>query len=295
MKSFNIKKILIPVDFSETSLLAFEHGSFMAKLFKADLMLVHVITKKYLEQNVLLPKTKIENIDKIIKIAESKIDEISKTILKKYGVQSTVSVVIGKVSSEIVSLAKKNKADVIVMGTHGASGFEEYFIGSNAARVVIESHCPVISIQANAKKIGFKKILLPVDNSITSRQKVEQAMVLAEHYGSKIYVLGLLTDDESEHRKTFELKIQQMKEYFEKHDISCNTKIAKSSNHGKRTIMYADEIGADLTVVMTEQEIDASEIFIGPTAQKIVNHSKIPVMSIRPTGVAAGGFHNNPV
>ena len=60
MIHFNSSKILIPVDFSETSMLAFEHGSFMAKLFKADVILVHIIEKKYLEQNVLLPKTKIE-------------------------------------------------------------------------------------------------------------------------------------------------------------------------------------------------------------------------------------------
>lgn len=56
MKPFNVKKILIPIDFSETSLLAIEHAGFMAKLFKADLILLHVLEKNWEKFNIVEPQ-----------------------------------------------------------------------------------------------------------------------------------------------------------------------------------------------------------------------------------------------
>lgn len=295
MKAFEIKKILIPVDFSETSMLAFDHGVSMAKVFKADLLLVHVIEVNYLHHNVFFPEAKMVNKDNIVRMAEDKINELANDIQKNRGIKSEVAVLTGKISREIAALAKTSKTDLIVMGTHGVSGIEEFFVGSNAARVVMESECPVITIQAHAKRIGIKRIVLPIDNSLASRQKLHHAVVMAEHFNSEIYIAGLLTEDEPEHTKLFNLKIEQAKEFITRHNIPCFTKILKGTNLAKLIIDYTDEVDADLTIIMTEQELDSTGLFMGPIAQQIVNHSKTPVMSIRPEGLNVGSFKNNPV
>lgn len=103
-----------------------------------------------------------------------------------------------KSSWKQVKLQKKlwtneTNSDIIILGTHGVSGFEEFFMGSNAFRVVTEAQCPVMSVQVHSTKVGFNDIVLPIDNSPASRQKVRFAVELAKHYDSKIHIAGILT------------------------------------------------------------------------------------------------------
>jgi len=166
------------------------------------------------------------------------------------------------------------------MGTHGASGFQEHIIGSNAYKVVSSAPCPVMTVQTHAKKLGFHNIVLPIDNSPTSRQKVTAAIELAKYYKSNIHIVGLITSNNEETLMKFDVKINQVKHFVAEHEVAYTTKVLNGEHQSTMCMDYAAQVNADLLVIMTDQE---GGLFMGSGAQKIVNHSKIPVLSVRPS------------
>ena len=186
----------------------------------------------------------------------------------------------GKIYRKIVTSADELEVDIIVMGTHGVSGFQDFLVGSNTYRVVMSAPCPVISVQTHSKKIGFKDIVLPIDNSHSSRQKVKHCVEIAKHYNSIVHIAGIMTMSDVDMQRRFEVKIHQVQSFLEEHEVAHTVKIFKTENSPATTMNYAQQINADLLVVMTDQE--GSGIFMGNFAQQIINQSKIPVMSLRP-------------
>lgn len=282
MKAFNIQKILIPVDFSETSMIAIEHAGFAAQVLKADLVLLHVVEKHWEKFSIVAPEMRVDAPSDFTNAIEKRLEETAAAIRSKYGVKSTCITADGNIFNEIVSVSKEHKVDLVVMGTHGTSGVVEFFVGSNTYKVVTESVCPVLSVRAHATKVGFREIVLPIDDSAHSRQKVNHAVVIAKQFNSRINILGLPdTDDEGEMKK-FEFKLDQIEEYLKKHDISFTRKSINGGNQAKHTYEFAKSINADLIVIMTDQDETLTGRLLGTYAQQIVNHSKIPVMSIQP-------------
>lgn len=283
MKAFDIKKILIPIDFSETSMLAIEHAGFTAQLFKAELVLLHVVEKHWEQFSIVAPELRVSPPSDLMNAIEKKLGEVAITIRSKYGVKSTTVLSTGNIFNEILSISKEQSVDLVVMGTHGTSGFVEFFIGSNTFKMVTQSDCPIISVQVHSEKLGFKEILLPIDDSAHSRQKVNHAIVLAKHFASKIHILGLADSDDEPERKKFEIKLDQIEEYIKKCDLPYSRKTVDGKNQAKTSYDYAKSINADLIVIMTDQDENITGRLMGTYAQQIINHSKIPVMTIQPT------------
>jgi nucleotide-binding universal stress UspA family protein len=282
MKPFNPQKILIPIDFSETSMIAIEHGAFTAQLFKGELILLHVVEKHWEKFSVVAPELRVEAPSDLINSIEKRLEEVAADIRSKYGVKSTCITSDGNIFSEIIAVSKENNVNLIVMGTHGTSGIVEFFAGSNTYKVVTEAICPVISVRAYANTIGFKNILLPIDDSVHSRQKVNHAIVLAKHFAAKVHLLGLSDSDDSGELKKFEMKLDGIEEYIRKCNLPVSRKTINGGNQAKVSYDYAKTINADLIVIMTDQDENITGRLLGTFAQQIINHSKIPVMSIHP-------------
>jgi nucleotide-binding universal stress UspA family protein len=282
MKTFNPQKILIPIDFSETSMIAIEHGAFTAKLFKAEIIFLHVVEKHWEKFSVVAPELRVDAPTDLVNSIEKRLEEIAANTLSKYGVKSTSITSDGNIFSEIIAISKEQNVDLIVMGTHGTSGVVEFFAGSNTYKVVTEAKCPVLSIRAQAQNVGFKNIVLPIDDSVHSRQKVNHAVVMAKHAGAVIHILGLAdTEDQSELKK-FEMKLDTIEEYMDKCGVICTRKVINGGNQARVTYDYAQLQNADLIVIMTDQDENITGRLLGTYAQQVVNHSKIPVMSIQP-------------
>lgn len=280
MKALNIKNILIPTDFSKTGLLAVEHAAFMARLCKADLYLLHAIEISATTFSVYEPAIIVNDNGEVERIAEKELKTLAEKLEKKYAITVKTLCSTGKVSTEIVTAVEDYSIDIVIMGTHGASGFNEFFMGSNAHKTVTICPCPVITVQAEAKKLGFKNIVLPIDDSFHSREKVRNAMVIAKKYASKIHILGLL--DKDTEPKKFKVKIDSVEKALQKAGILYTYKAVKGDNLAIAAMKYSKKIKADLIVILTDNESSLTGIFLGAFAKQIVNHSKIPVMSMRP-------------
>lgn len=286
---FQVKKILIPLDFSKTSTLALEHAAHLCKAFGSELHLLHIYNSSTVDvlPNLKAVSAQVDNRSEILQLVSDEMDAIGKRFKDKFDVHYSIEVREGAITKEITKEAKEIGADLIVMGTHGVSGFEEFFIGSNAYRTVTSAPIPVLTVQAHAERIGFKNIVLPVDGTQHTRDKVSQAVTFAEAFDSTVHIVGLYKKEDEEDQAVFNLKMKQIEDHFDHKGIKHTTEHLHGDNIAKLTMNYAEKINADLTIIMTDQE-NYTGFFVGPYAQRIVNHSKIPVLSVTPLGVVKG-------
>jgi nucleotide-binding universal stress UspA family protein len=286
MSTFNVKKILVPVDFSETSEKAIAQAAFMARLNKAELILLHVLDGPMgnsgdgyglsIYNRAAFESAMQEAADKEMAILKEK-------LLKDGVMKINCLVEVGKAYKVILATAKKYKADIIYMGTHGVSGFREFVIGSNTFRVVSEATCPVLSIQSKVEGNGFKNILLPFRDKPHSREGVDYALDLAKMYGSKIHILGINTDPADTEMQKIVQEAEQIKKIADKCDVRNSVEVLTDGFVSEFILSYAKAKKANLIVMMSDlDKMAISEYIIGPVAQQMINHSPIPILSIHP-------------
>ena len=281
-KDFQISKILIPYDFSETADLSLEHAVFMAKLLKAEITLLHIVETLTFTSSIRHSLSGFEK--KVESASNEKLQELATKLHVENGIVVNVLTDVGKIYKRIVHNAKQTHSDIIVMGTHGSTGGGSV-VGSNTTKVVMESNIPVISVQTHSKKIGFTKMVLPIDDSPESRQKVNIAMELAQYYNAHIFVVGLMQSNGTDYQRKFKIKIEQVVEFLSEHNVACESKLVTGSDLAKMTLQTANELEADLVIIMTEQEPSITGLLLGTYATKVVNQSKIPVMTVRPAEI----------
>lgn len=269
-----MKPIIVGTDFSEGSKIALELAVDVANRMQTGIMLVWVRREKKLFSS--------SDLDTMTNLAQDKLQELCDKLQgsMKHG-KIEWKIVNGKVSSALATLANKLSALMIIVGTNGASGFEKYWMGSTAVRVVQDAPCPVLSIRA-----GFdfhkqlERIVVPIRVNSRSRQKVPPASSMAKVFGSEVHLLGLLELKEEE--GALRTYVSQSADYMEREGVSCKYLIREYSNYSETVLGYADEVKADLVVINTEQDRFISQLFLGTNAQQIVHKSQIPVLCIHP-------------
>jgi len=285
---FQIKKILIPLDFSKTSLKALVHAVFMAKLYRAEITLFHASEGLMVNTEpgyFVPPQFQQDYEEHMMDQSEKHLQAIVERVKKK-GVENVkcLSLMGGRTPKEILDTAKKLKSDLIIMGTHGVSGVKEFFLGSNTFRVIRDARCPVLSVQRAIKNPGFKNILLPFRDRPHAREKVDYAVDLAKMYGAKLHILAVDTEFTKAHRKKVALQANQIQEIAEHKGVKSSIKVIEHVYLEETILKYAQKVNADLIVVMARLDREEiTEYFTGPVSQQLVNHSPIAVLSIHPS------------
>lgn len=283
MITLDTKKIIITTDFSETSLLAIKHGAFLAQYTKGEVYLLHVISKHWEHFNVFMPNVSMESIEQGSSAVQQKLDELASGIKKDYGVNVTTAVATGNPTSEIVKFAKEIGAGMIVMGTHGYSAWEDLTIGSNALKVITKSPCPVMTMSEHVTKLGYKNIILPIDNSPHSRQKVVLTLELAKYFAAHVHIVGVLATNEENEKGPMEVMLRQVETAAKDKGLNYTTKlIEKVKNRAVAIVNYCHDVKGDLITIMTDQDAEVSGFFLGPFALQVIHHAKAPVLSIKP-------------
>jgi nucleotide-binding universal stress UspA family protein len=282
MIHFNTSRILIPVDFSETSLLAIKHGAFIAKESNAALYLLHVVGTHYVSQNMFLPSVTLDQ-GHIEQKATEKLAELAEEIKAEHQVDSNIVIKVGTPANEVSKVAREIGASLIVMGTHGYSPLEELVIGSVALKVITRAHCPVMAMSNVANHKGYSRIVIPIDTTVNSRQKVHFALEMGKKFNATVHALGLLASDEENEKPGMELILKQIKILAEEEGTSFKSDLALGvKNRATSTVNYAKSIGADLIIIMTDQDAELSGFFLGPYSQQVIHLSHVPVIAVKP-------------
>lgn len=270
--------ILVPIDFSDQSRIALGQAINLAKLSRADLSLIHVI-----EDSFHLPFFQKKEDKTLEKKITKELEKLAQEVGLSAGIKVNIMVVKGKVYEEIQKTAKKLKCSFIVMGTNGSIGLKK-FIGSNALRVIRESPCPVITIKGKKHRPGCKNIVVPLDLTKETKEKVKNAIEFASLYGSTIHLVTVLTTDDEFIVNKLKRQMQQVHEYIGEHNVSCTAEFIQGDDVADEINAFAKRIKADLIMIMTQEEMEWTDLmFIGSSAQNIINNSDVPVVSVRPS------------
>ncbi|NBV13067.1 MAG: universal stress protein [Sphingobacteriia bacterium] len=273
-----LKKIIVPVDFSAFSQYPLETAIHFAQLKQAEIVLLHVLEEPSLPLR-LISSTDMEDM-------RDRAQKLMSQLTSKLGaseVEVSTMIKVGKPHKAIVEAAKEISPWAIFMSTHGASGIQEYLVGSNASRVIRAASCPVISFRNPHPRDSFRNILLPLDLTKETREKIAFAVEFSEYFGAKINVISVLQTTDVEIRNRLQQQLDKVEEFFMNKEIQVSARLLLSEAPISDVVVkYGEEIGADLLMIMTQQELKIKEHFMGSTAEHIVNHSNIPVISIRP-------------
>ncbi len=272
------KKILVGVDFSDCSINALEHAMTIAVKAKASITMLWVNHLDYSKEIFSVEPKEIE-----IEVKRRFEEMITNYKPRLYGHGIDYVIRKGKVYKEICDVAKEIDAFLIVTGTHGSSGFEEFWIGSNANRMVSSSKLPIITIRGGVD-IGtdLKRIVMPFDSTKVTRQKLPITSLLAKYFNSEVHILGLFTSSLDDIRYRIRNYTIQAEDYFKENGVRYKTVFLETDNITKVTLDYAKKIDANLISIMTEQETSTANLWLGPYAAQMVNHSPIPVLSVHP-------------
>lgn len=274
-----MKEIIVAIDFSKGSLHALDYAIAFANHVKSNIMMVWV--DGHVNQDSVFSTDANEFRDEAVK----NMDEImrSRKGMMKNG-KLSYKLRKGKVYQEMANQAKINNASLIIAGTHGVTGYEEFWIGSNAYKIVSYAPCPVVTVRYDfdMREEGITSIVLPIDSTLDTREKVPFTIGMAKAFGADIHILALYTTTlKAVHRKV-DNHARQVQKAISDEGINHYLEGVHADNITNASIDYAIKVNADLIAIMTEQETNASNILLGPYAQQMVNHSPVPVLSIQP-------------
>lgn len=277
-------EIVVPIDFSEQSLIALGQSYNLAREYNAGIMLLYVMEDGGAISKFLSPK----GLNDMKKDIQKRLDKLAEETSHKSKIHVDTMIAKGKVYDKIIEVADMTDALMIIMGCNSRKKLQKLFIGSNALRVVREANCPVITIKGKAHREGCKNIVLPLDLTKETKDKVRQAIEVAKlgSYQAAIRVVSVLQSTDEFLVNKLSRQLESVKSYIQKQGVECSAEIIKSvkgeDSLAQCIIDYAHKVEGDLIIIMTQQEANFTRMFIGSTAQEVVNNSDIPVMSIIP-------------
>ncbi|MEY3343493.1 MAG: hypothetical protein RL090_1177 [Bacteroidota bacterium] len=275
-------QIIIPVDFGDQSLIAVRQSFNMAKLTSSELTLLHVIDNDILNlfQSKLFSKNDLK--EQHLSEVKQQLEELANQIRQESGVKVNTRIMEGKIYDAIVEVSAEDDAGLIIMGTMGAVGIKKRILGSNASRVVREAVCPVITIKGKEHRFGIKHILLPLDLTKETKEKVNRAINIARMFGSVIHIVTIVESSDEFITNKLSRQMEQVSDHIAEAGIECTSELLDGGDVVDEILKVADRTQSDLIMIMTQQEVGFTDLFISSAAQEIINRSEVPVLSIRP-------------
>lgn len=276
-----MKKIIVPVDFSEYSERALQTASYLAKFFDAEVLPVHMLELS----NALISRSESAVNEQTVfyyKLAEKRFKEfLDKDFLKE--VKVTPIIKHFKVFSELNALARDENADMIVMGSHGATGVKEFFVGSNTEKVVRNAEIPVLVIKNEAVTTSFKSAVFACDFSDEDIEPYQQAKALLAQFNCTVNLLHVNTPN-SKFRSTKEMQ-EKVASFLQKAEGSI-ANLDKVHYVADYTIEdgileFSNVHGKDVIIMATHGRKGLQHFIEGSISEDVANHATLPVLTFK--------------
>lgn len=275
-----MKKIIIPVDFSQHSEYALQTAAALAKQHNAELIVMHMLE---LSESVYSASSSERNEETafMLMVANKKFEEfLDQPYLEDINV--TPMIKHHKVLKEVSDVASNLKADLIVMGSRGLSDHAGIFTGSNTEKVVRYSKTPVLVVKTTLKSVDFDSVVLATDFSEESVSAVTHALEVLKKLSHKVTLLyvntpttGFLSTDEINEKIAEFLKRAKLKA-----DALAIETVA-DYNIEDGVLNYAKRTKTEVIAMITSGRTGLSHLFGGSISEDIVNHTKLPVITFR--------------
>jgi nucleotide-binding universal stress UspA family protein len=276
-----MKKIIVPIDFSEHSEYALEAAANLAQKYDAELLVLHMLE---LSNAILTADSSALNEEAVfyLKLAEQKFEAfLDKPYLENVNVTPIVKHF--KVWSEVNDVGNEHDANLIIMGSHGASGVKEVLVGSNTEKVVRHADIPVLVIKHNPILFDFENGVFASDFSEDSVEPYLKARTTFDKLGAKMHLVYVNSPD-GNFRSSSEID-KRVSDFLRKADgdlenLSDVTVVSDYSIE-KGILNFANVIGADVIAVATHGRKGLAHFFEGSISEDIANHSTLPVMTFK--------------
>lgn len=278
----NIVKVIFPTDFTSLAMSALKTAVGICKMHNATLHILNAVEMDYYSFSIEPYSSAVYSNQEVLDAVKSNLQALKEEIEAKEGVACVIHVDAGNPAYFICTLASEENADLIIMATHGASGFREFFIGSNAYKVVKHAPCPVLTVPGNCSKTSYERILFPIRDIAGIEEKYEVVKNMLMGKNTILEITGIVDKNHPEQITRISSSLSKLKLRMVDDKINFKSDLFYASNVAGDILRIAEEKEVDLLAINATLDYNWKELFIGPYAQQIVNHAKIPVLSFRP-------------
>jgi len=255
--------ILVPIDSNDQTHVALGQSYNLARLTKSKIVLLSVDDGK--------AKNIREHLEELAQEASSKTEQPVEIMIRK-----------GDVYEETNKVADELKPLFIIIGITRVEGGN--YRGKHALQMIRKCKHPIISVAGKSHKPGCNKILMPLDLSILSREKLPRTVEIAKLFNAEIHIVTVIGKDESKlDENKLHMYANQCMKFIKENGLRSSCKFINSSEDIAQTIVeYGKEIDADLIAIISNSDVSIKEYFTGTAAQRLINNSDIPVLTLRP-------------
>lgn len=255
--------ILIPIDFSKQSLIAIEQSYNLAKFTKSKLIILHASAVGHTEH-------------------QKDLEDIVANIKKESGLEAEFLNLKGDIFELIDPKASELGCSLIVIGLDTQVRFRSFLGGTNVSKFIQNAPCPVITMRSKDNRNNCRSILMPIDLSAQSREKVGIVVQLAKYYGATIKIVSVFSPSDEKYENELLPYLNQVKKYIKDRGVACTNKSIPTNTPAESLVSYANNNDCDLIVLMNKKDLSIGEMFGGAISLKIAESSNVPVLTVNP-------------
>ncbi|GAA4322524.1 universal stress protein [Pontixanthobacter gangjinensis] len=276
-----MKRILLPTDFSDIAEYALKYAANLAEKYSAEIVALYMINR---EDAFLSRKEAMElyeNIDYHKRINDSFKKFLDKDFLE--GIKVSTEIKRQVEFEKITDLTDNLNVDLIVMGSHGAHGVGGMFIGSNAEKVIRTSEVPVLVVKKTQPFFKLKKVIMACDLNLDMVEAFKKAKKFLRDNSLDYEMVYVNTPEDFLSTGLMQTEVNKFfaEQGIREADIDDKVIFYNDFNIEAGIFNYADEVKADLIVLLTHGRKGLARLIYNSYGEKMANHSDIPVLTVK--------------
>jgi nucleotide-binding universal stress UspA family protein len=280
-----MRRILVPTDFSDEARNAYEVAISIARRTGAAIKLLHVVEAPYYSSNfsatgdVMVGSNGMEQVYmlRLLENTKREMNELLHTVPHE-GVEVVHEVDVDRPINKIRRTIKDDKVDLVVMGSKGSSGLDEFLIGSNTEKVVRTAECPVLTVKNRMRNFDPREIVIASDFKREIRAAMDRFKEFQQLFGARIHLVYINTPGAFESSSNVQQKLEYTAEKYGLQNYTINVYNDVMEEDG--ILHFANDIRADLIMMATHGRTGLAHLLSGSIAEDLVNHTSIPVLTV---------------
>ena len=275
-----MKRILVPCDFSDPAVQAFKFAVEVALKSRGEIFLLNVVEVPVMHETVLMPTLYFEqSLMSEMKEASGKKFQKMKDKWAGEGVTVSTYVEFGSIITTIRQFIEEKGIDLVVMGTHGATGAREFLIGSNTEKIVRTSSVPVMAIKKSTKLSNIKSIVFPNDLSLENEQLTLKVKDLQNFFKATLHIVYINSPAFFQRDVDTKVKLKDFAKRFMLKDYTLNVFNDLDQENGVNN--FTKEVKGDMIAMATHGRRGISHLVSGSIAEDVVNHVDCPIWTFK--------------
>ena len=279
MREYRIRNILVPTDFSPISRYGIHHAVRIARLTKAHITLLNVVeplTGGFGTSGMLGAIAAVE--ERMQKTSAGKLETMARSLTQRAKISLETLSVAGRVAPLVQRISKETKADLIVMGTHGATGFVENLLGSNTYRVASLTRVPLLSV--HKKMARYRHVVYPIRNHVHALDKFPQALMFARLFKASVHIIGLLRSGHRMSEQSMRSQCTNVQKLFARRGVEAEIEYTSEGFLPDVVMRRAHAYTGSLVVTVQDADFHLVEVFQGTFTKRVLHTMLSPVLTV---------------